>query len=33
LTATVLSDEGPIRLDWRVVAAVQEGNTVAAPSN
>ena len=33
LTATVLSDEGPIRLNWRVVAAMQEGHAVVAPSN
>ena len=32
-TARVLSDEGPIHLDWRVLAAVQGGSVVAAPSN
>ena len=31
--ARVLSDEGPIHLDWRVVAAVEDGPAVAAPSN
>jgi len=32
-TAKILSDEGPIRLDWRVLAAVQDGPAIAAPIN
>lgn len=32
-TARVLSDEGPIRLDWGVLAAVQGAAAVAAPTN
>lgn len=32
-TARVLSDEGPIRLDWSVLAAVQGAPAVAAPTN
>jgi hypothetical protein len=32
-TASVLSDEGPIHLNWRVLAAVQDGFAVAAPNN
>ena len=31
-TARVLSDEGPIRLDWSVLAAVQGAPAVAAPT-
>jgi hypothetical protein len=31
-TASVLSDEGPIHLNWRVLAAV-DGSAVAAPNN
>jgi len=32
-TASALSDEGPIHLNWRVLAAVQDGFAVAAPNN
>lgn len=32
-TAGVFSDEGPIRLDWSVLAAVQGAPAVAAPTN
>lgn len=32
-TARVLSDEGPIRVDWSVFAAVQGAPAVAAPTN
>jgi hypothetical protein len=31
--ARVFSDEGPIRLNWRVLAAVQDGSALVAPSN
>ena len=32
-TAKVLSDEGPIRLNWTILAAVPDGPAVTAPSN
>ena len=32
-TAKVLSDEGPIRLNWTMLAAVPDGPAVTAPSN
>lgn len=32
-TAKVLSDEGPIRLNWRILAAAPDGPVVPAPSN
>jgi len=32
-TARVLSDEGPIHLNWKVLAAVEDGSRVAAPNN
>jgi hypothetical protein len=32
-TARVLSDEGPIHLNWSLLAAEQNGSTIAAPRN